>query len=157
MMAEIDLSKYISAKKKSGKPIKMVVNGISMFPVLNDAEVITVVCNKKYKTGDVLVYFYDKMGILAHRCLIIDGTDFFCKGDNSYKIEKIKGDQIIGKVQNVLRNNDEIPLRSPDENFIRMSIEINRLYIENDFDIIKTNESELYKRYSKIYLQGERQ
>ncbi|MHB1484846.1 MAG: S24/S26 family peptidase [Saccharofermentanales bacterium] len=151
----MDLVKYLSAKKNTGRTIQMSVNGISMFPVLKESEIITIINDSNYKEGDILVYFCDNIGILVHRCLKVDNLDYYCKGDNAFKIEKITKDQIIGKVQTVQRNGKEMSIEKPDDEFLNMSYEINNIFNRNGFDIVRTIGNELYKKYKNKYLQGE--
>jgi len=147
------LIKIIDAKKKAGKPIQMTVVGDSMLPALNHLDVITVLNLDQYQIGDILVYFYKHNEILIHRVLKESIGKYYCKGDNSFRLEDVEKSQVIGRAQSVKRGDRETEILNPGKEFIEKSHAIGQEFIKNRYDIVKTKQSEIYKDYEIFYLK----
>ncbi len=121
------------------------IRGTSMEPVLHDGESYKLKKQEEYAIGDILVYEYKNEGLLAHRLLKIEQNRYFCKGDNSFRLEDIPKDQIIGKIETVDPNN------TPE--FIEASYKISKLFRKCRYsheEIIKQDE---YIEYRRKYLE----
>ena len=97
-MCKIDVDKLIFMYSKSHEPFQMMVSGLSMYPVLNEGDIITVCRKRDYKIGDIIVFQYKDNSFLVHRLLKIQNGRFFCKGDNSFRMEDVEKDRIVGYV-----------------------------------------------------------
>lgn len=128
----------------SGKNLEISVSGYSMQPLINDGDMILLTYSPKYVVGDVIVFEYEG-NILVHRILKIDNGYVCCKGDNSFRLEKVAFSEIIGKVESV--NGEKL---NP------ISIElINLSYcigcdFENNKSIEKTKKQGNYKKYQEL-------
>lgn len=89
----------------SGRNLEIYVSGNSMEPLIRDGDTIRIAYFPNYVVGDVVVFVYD-CKILVHRILKIDNGRIYCKGDNSFRLERISSDEILGKV--IMVNNVEI-------------------------------------------------
>ncbi len=121
------------------------VLGVSMMPVLKHGQTVKVVKQNSYVVGDILVYEYKNEGLLAHRALKIENGRYFCKGDNSFRLEDITAEQVIGKIEL-----DEDENRTAE--FIEASYAINRLFRKNGYDIEKTRSHPQYEVYKHTYI-----
>lgn len=83
---------------KIGKPFQVKLYGNSMQPVLWDGDLILVQPQTNLKRGDIVLFIYHGEGVLAHRVIRRAKYNFLCKGDNSFRIEKVSSECIIGKV-----------------------------------------------------------
>jgi hypothetical protein len=93
---------------------------------------------------------YKEGSILVHRLLKIDNNKFYCKGDNSFRLEDITFEQIIGKVIKI--NNSNVIAWKQD--MLELSYHINRLFVKNKYDRIRTQNENLYKHYQNTVLEG---
>ena len=84
----------------SGRKLEILVSGYSMQPLINDGDMILLAYSPEYVVGDVIVFEYEG-NILVHRILKIDNGYVCCKGDNSFRLEKIAFGEIIGKVESI--------------------------------------------------------
>lgn len=133
-------------RSKIKRPFELTVSGVSMLPVLHEGDTISVCRKDSYEIGDILVFFYKQEELLVHRLLKIEKGRYFCKGDNSFRLEDISEDQILGSV---LLEND--PHRT--EEFIEASYRINRLFRSCKYDAELTKKHEEYTQYCKKYLE----
>lgn len=84
-----------------------------------------------------------------HRLLASEDETFYCKGDNSFRVERIIFDDIIGKVSMVKRNNRLIHIAEVSECFICASYTIGKLFehFKGDVEQVKcTQEFQLADR-----------
>lgn len=135
------------------KTLEVVVMGDSMYPVIHQQDVLIVAAASVYNVGDIIVYQYEEE-MLVHRIIRKTETTYFCKGDNAFRLEKIKVTDIVGKVCKIFRSGKCIPLLSASNQFIEMSYGIHMLYLKNGFDKEIVRESEMYKAYIE-YLSEE--
>ena len=123
------------------------VNGNSMQPTINNNDIITIKKQENYYIGDILVFLYKDAELLAHRLLKID-KNYYCKGDNSFRLEDIKEDQILGKVVQI--NKTDI---SPWYDWqILFSYTINKIFHQYRYDVKLTKQTNEYKLYNAIIL-----
>lgn len=154
-MDETILKKYVIARMRKGDSVTVTSKGTSMFPVLQENDTLIVQRADDYKIGDVLVYDYKEEGLLVHRLLQIRDGKYFCKGDNSYRLEEVEEEAVCGKVDYVIRNDDRIEMKCPPD-LPGESLAVHRLLktLNNDRDALW--KSELYQSYRRKYLeQGE--
>ena len=77
--------------------INITIYGKSMKPTLIEKDVVSVSKDEEYHVGEILVFSYKEEGLLVHRLLAIrDG--YICKGDNSFRFERIHHEYVLGKV-----------------------------------------------------------
>lgn len=128
---------------------EITISGVSMNPVIHDGQIVRIEKCDEYKIGDILVYGYKNEGLLAHRLLKISdkfGGRYFCKGDNSLRLEDISFDGIIGKI--VLENDS-----NKNAEFIAASLAISKLFRKSGFDAEKTRSSDEFAEFSEKYLR----
>ena len=133
------------------------VNGISMLPELIDGDKLIVCKNEPYLIGDIIVFHYLNEGVLVHRLLKIVGEQYYCKGDNSFRLECISKSNIIGKVVNIIRNGRMIKVKVLAKEYIDMSFKISRLFLRSHYDTNLVVNSDLYRRYCSEYLKNNNQ
>lgn len=125
--------------------IQIRISGNSMAPILSDNEVVSIKKKRNYMPGDILVFRYKMNVLLAHRLLIVKNNQYYCKGDNSFRIEDISYDQIIGVV---LLDYD----KNNNTEFIHSSFKIGQLFRKCKYDEDLILSTEEYKSYSAKYL-----
>lgn len=140
------VQKLLFAQTRAGKTIEICVTGTSMNPTLYENDVVSVMKSDTYEIGDILVFVYKNNELLVHRLLDIQKEKYFCKGDNSFRLEDIINDQIIGKIINI----PPCPKR-----LVYLSYLVNRTFVKCRYDIDKTKETSIYKLYRKIILRNE--
>ena len=113
--------------------------------------IITVMPMPEYAVGDIVVFVYKNNDVLVHRLLRMDDGIYYCKGDNSFRLEDINKNQIIGKV--VKANGTEI--KPPTDRLLSLSYCVNRELIRCRYDIEKTKQTPIYKLYEKTILRKE--
>lgn len=127
------------------KPFRLTVSGNSMFPIIQDGEKIEILPKQKtYEKGDIVVFYY-KSNIIVHRILIVDNKRYYCKGDNSFRLEDVSPDFIIGKV-----NIEKDPNKT--DTFILDSLKMHETFRRNGYDIDKTQSTKEYMYYKENYL-----
>jgi len=120
------------------------IRGTSMEPILHEGESYTLKKQEEYAIGDILVYEYKNEGLLAHRLLKIEQNRYFCKGDNSFRLEDITEDQIIGKIAIVDSNNTS--------EFIEASYKISKLFRKCRYSYEEIINHAEYMEYKRKYL-----
>lgn len=136
--------------RKDGK-VRLTVAGKSMNPTLLEGDVVTIKQCDDYHKGDIVVFRYKDEGVLIHR--LIKHTDrYFCKGDNSYRLEDITFDQIIGKVV-LINTSSVLPW---DDWKIELSYLVNREFVRLRYDVSKVLKTNIYKLYSDLVLSDEK-
>ena len=133
---------------KIGKPFELTVSGSSMNPVLHDRDTITVRRKDAYEAGDILVFLYKYNELLVHRLLKIQNGRYFCKGDNSFRLEDIEKDKIIGAV--VLEDD-----RNHNSDFIAASLAVSKVFRRCRYDADMTKASPEYEAYKRKYLEDD--
>lgn len=121
------------------------ISGTSMEPVLHNGETHTLIKQERYAIGDILVYEYKNEGLLAHRLLKVENNRYFCKGDNSFRLEDISEEQIIGKIES------DDPNNTPE--FIEASYKISKLFRKCRFSHDEIAKQEEYLKYKRKYLE----
>ena len=135
------------------KDIKLSVKGTSMFPVLLENDQIIVSNSDFYEIGSILVFFHGNEDLLVHRLLCKSNGDYFCKGDNSFRLEQIKKENIVGEVVGIERHGEVLTLGLPNHEFLSYSFKIYKEFMKNKCDIDLTKNSQIYKEYRDKYLK----
>lgn len=128
----------------------LTVSGSSMEPSLHSGDIVTIEAFPVYNLGDILVYSYKNEGLLIHR-LLKQESRYYCKGDNSFRLEDISFGDIIGKVVSV-NNQPIIPWRDWE---IQLSYSVSRQFLRCMYDKTKTTQTDIYKLYNTLILQKE--
>lgn len=127
--------------------IMVSVRGDSMYPILCNGDKIEVILrtSEQYSVGDVIVFPYKNEGLIIHRILKIQEGRYFCKGDNSFRIEDILLDQAIGRavISDDWHNS---------ESFIERSWFIGKLYKKMGYKSSLTKDTVEYREYAREYL-----
>ena len=132
---------------KLKQPLELTVEGTSMLPILHPGDSISISSKEDYKLGDILVFFYKNSTLLVHRLLKIENGRYFCKGDNSFRLEDIEKSAILGAVE----------LASDTHNtpeFISASYAINQVFRHCGYDAEKTKLTPEYIFYVNSYLSN---
>lgn len=145
------MNKILFAQAKSGREIDISVVGVSMHPTLYENDIITIKAFHDYDVGDILVFTYKTDELLVHRLLKKRDNRYFCKGDNSFRLEDITTDHIVGKV---IRLN-HVDVQPCSQRLITLSYLVNRAFIKCRYDIEKTKGTQIYKLYQKTILKKE--
>lgn len=146
--------KYTKIRLQSGQSVVVTVGGESMVPVLHNGDQVVVTRREKYAVGDILMYDYKEEGTLLHRLLEIRDGHFFCKGDNSYRLEEVTEADIYGVAIAVVRDGKEVPLVCP-EGLPQSSLAVHHHLKELGLNLEALHISELYQAYKKRYLSEE--
>ena len=94
------------------------IRGNSMEPLISDDVIAFYTVMENYSVGDIVVFEYLQDGgkrIISHRIIHKEGDQYLCKGDNSFRIEKITFDEILGKITAILKNGKRINIDVKDE------------------------------------------
>lgn len=134
--------------------VVVTVNGNSMNPGIFENDIVKIKKCNEYCIGDILVFRYKHDEIIIHRLLKIAGDTYYCKGDNSFRLEDIKYMQIYGKVIEIIHDGNMFIPTPMSERFLQMSYEVNREFRRLKYDKIKILESEIYKCYYNEYLMS---
>ncbi len=146
--------KYTKIRLQSGQAVVVTVGGESMAPVLHNGDRVVVTWRDNYAVGDILMYDYKEEGALLHRLLEIRDGHFFCKGDNSYRLEEVTEADIYGVAIAVVRDGKEVPLVCP-EGLPQSSLAVHKHLKELGLKLEALHKSELYQTYKKRYLTEE--
>lgn len=146
--------KYTKIRLQSGQTVVVTVGGESMAPVLHNGDGVVVTWRDNYAVGDILMYDYKEEGALLHRLLEIRDGYFFCKGDNSYRLEEVAEADVYGVAIAVVRDGVEVPLVCP-EGLPLSSLAVHHHLKELGLDLDALHKSELYQTYKKRYLTEE--
>ena len=117
-----------------------------MEPTLYDGDLITINSFDDYFEGDILVFIYKHGDLLVHRLLKKEKGTYFCKGDNSFRLEDIKKEQIVGRVSLV----NGLKIESWTSEKIELSYRVNREFRARHYNIDETKKSEIYTKYKEV-------
>ncbi len=151
----MDYEKYlkiVGVRAKNGSPFRIRVRGTSMMPILNDGDIVTIQKSDIYSAGDILLYPFENEGLLLHRLLKINGSRYYCKGDNTFRIEEVMSNGIFGKVISVTRKSVTFCLPTVSAEFLEMSYSVYWEFIKHDNSVRKTKLTEVYKNYKQKFL-----
>ncbi len=121
------------------------IHGTSMEPVLHDGEKCKLVAKDNYSVGDIMVYLYNDERLIAHRLLEKKDCHYICRGDNSFRVETICEDQILGVILTDDFNN------TPE--FIEASREISKLYTKLGYVHEEIKKQSEYLEYRRKFIE----
>lgn len=128
----------------SGRKLEIFVSGNSMEPMIRDGDTIVVAFVPNYVVGDVVVFVYD-FNVLVHRILKMENGSIYCKGDNSFRLEQISFDEIMGKVIKV----NGVEINALPRKLLHLSFSIGKIFEKNKS--VELTKSKLkYKKYKKL-------
>ena len=80
----------------------------SMSPTFCINDIVLVQKSKDYNVGDIITYDYENKYLVTHRIVKKENENFITKGDNnnSEDMEKIKIEDVKGKVILIIKNKD---------------------------------------------------
>lgn len=130
--------KILMAQRRAGKPFNLTVTGTSMNPSLYENDLAKIMIEEIYEIGDILVFVYNQNELLVHRLLEQKDDIYYCKGDNALRVEKIGHEQIIGKVIDIKRQGQSIPLILFSDKFFVLSKAVNKAFFKCRYDPVKT-------------------
>jgi len=152
---EINITlKILKQRLDRGLSAEIHVQGDSMHPILYEHDKIGLVKSDIYCVGDVLVFQYAQHEFLVHRLLLMRDCKYYCKGDNSFRLEEVESANIFGKVVSICRNGVSAPLPDVCDVFINHSLQVNHEFQRYRNNYAKTTDTEIYKRYYKKYIAG---
>lgn len=143
----------LSYKLKKKENIEITVLGDSMYPNLISGDIITIKKTQSYSLGDIVVFLYENQALLVHRLIIKLNGYFYCKGDNTFRLEKISPKQILGIVNKIERSGEMINVPNVPKNFIRHSYQVNQEFCRLNFNRDKLLKSDIYVSYRNKYLK----
>lgn len=151
MESTIDLItlKKISALKV---PIRITVAGTSMFPTLLSGDVITINKKSNYLQGDIIVFIDNNQKLIVHRLIKIQNKTLLCKGDNSFLLEHVETNSVLGKVIAVNRNGQFLDVPSVDDEFISLSYKVSKEFRKCGYSKRKISNNPIYVSYKERYL-----
>lgn len=133
------------------------VKGNSMFPLIKSGEKVRLVEKKDYRIGDIVVFYYSETEkLVVHRVVLKYGGNLYCKGDNSFALEKISESDIIGCVTHIKKGDDLILVPKATKEFIARSLQVNLVYCQLNCNKDKVMETDIYRNYKKQYLDSEK-
>ncbi len=133
----------------------VLVTGNSMYPTILPNDKVFITQKEKYNVGNILVYTYQSEQHLIHRLLIRVNDRYYCKGDNSFRIEDIDYQEISGKVEFIWRNNHIIIPDDVSHEFIKHSLKIGLEFSRLSYNRDKILNSPMYIKYKQLYLGGD--
>ncbi len=142
-------NKLLFAQLNSGRSVEITVTGVSMTPTFFEGDRITVERQNDYSPGDIVVFVYKHDELIVHRLLKVNTGRYYCKGDNSFRLEDMSKEQIAGKVTHL--NGNEITMCSPV--LIRLSHLVNRAFRSNKYNSDLTKLSGIYRFYHNYMYQ----
>ena len=144
--------KILSTKIKYLGIIKICMLGTSMLPELRPKDLISVQCNKQYFLGDIIVFCYKNEELLVHRIVKINDNRYYCKGDNSFRLEDIDNTQIVGKVISYYRSGVNHIVKTTDLDFVSKSYQLGCKFKEVGYDKKKLVLTDIYNQYYNEYI-----
>lgn len=130
------------------KKVDLVVEGSSMCPTINDKDVVLVERNADYAIADIVLFFY-KGSFVVHRLIKKENDRYFCKGDNSFRLEDVYLKDIIGKIVSV----NGMPVKTVPSWWPELSYMVNRQFRKAHFNEALTRRSGIYRFYIQSVLK----
>lgn len=121
-----------------------------MLPIIYAGDKITIEKRNCYNVGDVILFELSTKNLILHRVIRITSKELWCKGDNSFHIELISNDNVIGVVTYI----NGTKIAPAPEGLIEASLCIGKRLILNNGDIEKTKTQIEYKNYKEQFLDN---
>ena len=126
------------------------IHGTSMEPCLKEGDQVVVKVKDSYSPGEILLYRFQENRLLIHRYLRKEGSIYLCKGDNAFRIEGIRHEEIYGYVISI-NNRKAKKLRWPLWKCI-LSFAVGKTAERNKYNLEKTKKQCLFRIYSLLIL-----
>ncbi len=130
------------------------VTGNSMYPAILPDDRVFIEQKDKYDVGDILVFNYQSEQCLIHRLLFCANNCYYCKGDNSFRIEGVTYQSILGKVKFILRRENIILPENMSSEFIRRSLKVGLNFYRAGNNRDEIINSTAYIEYKQHYNGG---
>lgn len=143
------LQELVRARSQRSQSVEIKVNGLSMYPLLQNEDKVIIFYQSEYEIGDILVYGYCR-DLLVHRLLRVEEEFFYLKGDNAFQAERINKAAVIGKVIKIKKQTGI--LMDPEEKKLiiaQKSLEVHQEFLKRK-SIKDTMESVCYKEFSNL-------
>lgn len=127
------LTQDIIRRLAKANVLNLTVSGISMLPLIQPGDIVSIATSENYEAPDILLYPYKNEGLLLHRLLKVNNR-LFCKGDNAFRLEDICAEDVIGKVVELQRNGKRIHLPAIDRQAIALSLQISEDFHKGRYD-----------------------
>lgn len=131
------------------------VTGNSMYPAILQNDKVFISRKDDYAVGAILVYAYRSEQYLIHRLLRCINNRYYCKGDNSFRLEDVEKQDILGQVEFVLRNNQIIVPKKVSGEFIKQSLKIGIEFSRVGYSSDEIVNSDIYLKFKQLYLKGD--
>lgn len=126
--------------------LQLTISGDSMIPSLYEGDLVDVVSQNNYCIGDILVFKYGENRIVAHR-LLKKSKNLYCKGDNSFLLEHVKTNDVLGKITCVHRGEKVFePLKFDDE-LVNLSYKVSKEFRLCRYDKKILSQKGIYVEY----------
>ncbi len=103
----------IAEELNCGKTVTLFTVGVSMQPLLAERQThVTVIPAESIHKGDILLYIRADGDYVLHRLIKTDKDHFYIRGDNTYGLELVDRQQIIGRVTHIYRNKKIIDIET---------------------------------------------
>jgi hypothetical protein len=91
---------------RQGHPLRIKARGASMFPLLRDGDIVTVLpaASLDIRVGDVICYEGLPGRLMVHRVVGRAGDDVLAKGDAVGGLETVRPAQLLGKITVIERS-----------------------------------------------------
>lgn len=139
------LKKVMTLEMMDKTKFSLVVCGSSMLPTIKEGDIIDVTLFKKYYVGDVVAFFYNNK-LLVHRIVKYVNELLYCKGDNSFRIEKVSYSDVVGKVVSI----NGLPIKPLSNQITSLSYIVYREFCKTGKNVNKTMQSGVYMFYNDI-------
>ncbi|WP_191556880.1 S24/S26 family peptidase [Metabacillus idriensis] len=96
--------------------IDLPAEGFSMYPFIQKGDIcrFTKFNNKKFKKGDILLFYTTSGKMIAHRLYRYENGYFFLKGDTNERLdEPVSPAQVIGCLESVQKDKGIIHMNNP--------------------------------------------
>lgn len=126
------------------------IRGLSMEPLLSTGDYAFYIKESVYNVGDIVVFNFDNK-LIIHRIVDIRKGLYIIKGDNSYNVEIVKSETVLGKVNIIIKNNKFYHLKK--SNLTKIIVELSKLvhkqWIKDNKNILIT-----YRNWKKKMLNN---
>ena len=147
-----DEFRLLKFKLSLTEKVVITVSGTSMLPVLCEGDKVGIVSSLEYNNGDILLFLYDENKVIVNRLLLHRKDRFFLKGDNSFRMEEVNYNNILGKVVEIDRDGCVFTPTPVDREFISDSLDIYSEFVKCGFDHKKVLQTSKYINFEKKYI-----
>ena len=125
------------------------ISGISMRPYFHTGDEVCIMSSQKYAPGDIVLYKYNGE-LLIHRVVERDIGHVWCKGDNAFRMEYVRIEDIKGRAVFLKRQGVIKAVECPGQSFVFKSLEVGKLYAEKQGNIEMVKNSATYAEFCAL-------